>query len=224
MNWDPTVALIVAFVGAVLLVGIYLLGMPGKAAQIRRRGQEGGARQEPSLGADSASDSAAASGEPSSMPGKSSQGERADGDIGKIVTVHVEASDGRMIHGQDLVVAAEKAGLTYGAMGIFHRLVDGKASLGPIFSVANMLKPGHFDLADLDAIESPGLTFFLTLPGPMPGLDAWETMLPAAQRMAELLGGQVLDDRRNPMGRQRIALLRDELRAYDRQREMKMMR
>ena len=115
MNWDPTVALIVAFVGAVLLVGIYLLGMPGKAAQIRRRGQEGGARQEPSLGADSASDSAAASGEPSSMPGKSSQGERADGDIEKIVTVHVEASDGRMIHGQDLVVAAEKAGLTYGA-------------------------------------------------------------------------------------------------------------
>ena len=35
-------------------------------------------------------------------------------------------------------------------MGIYHRLVDGKRELGPIFSVANMLKPGNFDLARLD--------------------------------------------------------------------------
>lgn len=226
MNWDPTVAVIVALVGAVLLVGIYLIGMPGKAGQIRRRFQDVGQRLEPSLGGSSGESdpTATRTSEASNAASKPPGGARTDDDIEKIVTVHVEASEGQPIRGQDLVVAAEKAGLTYGAMGIFHRLVDGKASLGPIFSVANMVKPGHFDLADLDAIECPGLTFFLTLPGPVPGLDAWETMLPAAQRMAELLGGQVLDERRNPMGRQRIALLRDELRAYDRQREMKMLR
>ena len=53
----------------------------------------------------------------------------------------------------------------------------------------------------------------------VPALDAWETMLPTAQRMAELLEGVVLDDSRNALDRQRIGQIRDELRAYDRQRE-----
>ena len=53
----------------------------------------------------------------------------------------------------------------------------------------------------------------------LPALDAWETMLPTAQRMAELLDGVLLDDQRSALGRQRIAHIRDELRAYDRQRE-----
>ena len=44
-------------------------------------------------------------------------------------------------------------------------------------------------------------------------------MLPTAQRMAELLDGIVLDEERNALGRQRIAHIRDELCAYDRQRE-----
>ena len=44
-------------------------------------------------------------------------------------------------------------------------------------------------------------------------------MEPTAQRMAELLDGVVLDEERNALGRQRIAHIRDELRAYDRQRE-----
>ena len=65
---------------------------------------------------------------------------------------------------------------------------------------------------------SDGVTT-LTLPAPIPALDAWEKMLPTAQRMAELLDGVVLDESRNALGRQRIAHLRDELRAYDRQHE-----
>jgi cell division protein ZipA len=58
----------------------------------------------------------------------------------------------------------------------------------------------------------------MTLPGPLPGLDAWETMLPAAHRMAELLDAVVLDEQRNALGRQRIAHIREDLRRYDRKR------
>src|SRR6185312_363298 len=61
--------------------------------------------------------------------------------VERIVTLFVVARDGGHFNGSDLVVAAEKAGLEYGDMGIYHRLVDGKRELGPIFSVANMLKP-----------------------------------------------------------------------------------
>jgi cell division protein ZipA len=137
----------------------------------------------------------------------------------RIVTLFVMARDGGTFNGADLIVAAEKAGLEYGHLGIYHRLLDGKREQGPIFSVANMLKPGNFDLSRLDALHTPGLSFFMTLPGPLPALDAWDAMLPTAQRLAELLDGQVLDEERNALGRQRIAHIRDELRGWDRDHE-----
>ncbi|MCC7249132.1 MAG: cell division protein ZipA, partial [Lysobacter sp.] len=74
-------------------------------------------------------------------------------------------------------------------------------------------------MAEIQALETPAIAFFLTLPAPIPALDAWEKMLPTAQRMAELLDGVVLDESRNALGRQRIAHIRDDLRAYDRQHE-----
>lgn len=139
--------------------------------------------------------------------------------VERIITLFVVAREGQAFHGPDLVVAAEKAGLDFGDMGIFHRLLDGKRELGPIFSVANMLKPGNFDLGRLESLRTPGLSFFMTLPAPIPALDAWDAMLPTSQRMAELLDGLVLDDERNALGRQRIAHIRDELRGWDRDHE-----
>ncbi|GGA17697.1 hypothetical protein GCM10010981_01830 [Dyella nitratireducens] len=136
--------------------------------------------------------------------------------VERIVSLFVMAREGQAFNGPDLIVAAEKAGLEYGDMGIYHRLVDGKREAGPIFSVANMLKPGSFDLTRLDTLRTPGLSFFMTLPGPVTALDAWDAMLPTAQRLAELLDGQVLDEERNALGRQRIAHIRDELRGWDR--------
>ncbi|WP_189440206.1 cell division protein ZipA [Rhodanobacter panaciterrae] len=141
--------------------------------------------------------------------------------VERIVTLFVVAREGGHFNGPDLVVAAEKAGLEFGDMGIYHRLLDGKRELGPIFSVANMLKPGNFDLARLDALHTPGVSFFMTLPGPLPALDAWDAMLPTAQRLAELLDGHVLDEERNALGRQRIAHIRDQLRGWDRDHEGK---
>lgn len=141
--------------------------------------------------------------------------------VERIVTLFVVAREGTLFNGADLVVAAEKAGLEFGDMGIYHRLLDGKRELGPIFSVANMLKPGNFDLARLEALHTPGVSFFMTLPAPLAALDAWDAMLPTAQRLAELLDGHVLDEERNALGRQCIAHIRDQLRAWDRDHEGK---
>jgi cell division protein ZipA len=139
--------------------------------------------------------------------------------VDRIVTLFVAAPEGETFGGGDIVVAAEKAGLRFGAMHIFHRLAEGRPEAGPIFSMANMIKPGYFDMARIAELDTPGVTFFATLPGPVSALDAWEAMLPAAQRIAELLGGALLDEDRNTLGRQRIAGLREELRAWDRQHE-----
>jgi cell division protein ZipA len=85
--------------------------------------------------------------------------------------------------------------------------------------VANLVKPGNFDMARIASLQTPGLSFFMALPGPVSALDAWDAMLPTAQRLAELLDGLVLDEERNALGRQRIAHMRDELRGWDRGHE-----
>ncbi|HOX71608.1 MAG TPA: cell division protein ZipA [Dokdonella sp.] len=146
-------------------------------------------------------------------------GVRPDSPIERIVTLFVCARAGLLISGSDLVVAAEKSGLEFGDQGIFHRMVTGKSESGPIFSMANMVKPGSFDMTTIEQLETPGLTLFMALPGPLSALDAWDTLLPTAQRLAELLDASLLDEKRGALGRQGIAHVRDELRAWDRKQE-----
>lgn len=155
---------------------------------------------------------------------RSTLGARPEPSFDRIVTLYLAARAGEVLSGSDIVVACEKAGLVYGHMGIFHRLDDNHPGRGPIFSLANLVKPGSFDLTRLGEIRTPGVSLFMTLPGPLPALDAWETLLPAAQRMAELLDAVLLDEERNALGRQRIAHLREEMRNYDRKRDAQNVR
>lgn len=165
-------------------------------------------------------DTVAATRQRASSPARPLPGKRpAELPVERIVTLYVVGRGNARFSGSDIAVAAEKAGLQFGDMQIFHRPLDGKPEAGPIFSMANMVKPGTFDMSRIDELQTPGLSFFMTLPGPLSALDAWDAMLPAAQRMAELLGGNVLDEERNALGRQRIAVLRDELRSWDRKHE-----
>jgi cell division protein ZipA len=234
--WMLRTAIIVA--GLLLLAAIYFFGRPRKPGQGRRvegaprAGFADGGRVEPTLGemiADElrAGDAAAEGAGQSEMDlggpvagASASAGRRVSEEFDKIVTLYIAARAGAKLRGPDIVVAAEKTGLTYGHMNIFHRLVEGHPERGPVFSVANIMKPGGFDMATIQSLETPAIAFFLTLPAPVPALDAWETMLPTAQRMAELLDGVLLDESRNALGRQRIQHLRDELRAWDRQQEV----
>ena len=217
--------------GLLLVAAIFLFGRPKKKSQGRRvDAPEGsnGQRREPSLGDGETTDPAGADagvsqpelGLPEVDGGPASDlGKRANQDFDKIVSLFVAARAGEQLRGEDIVVAAEKTGLVFGHMNVFHRLVEGHSERGPIFSMASIMKPGSFDMANIREMETPAIAFFLTLPAPLTALDAWEKMLPTVQRMGELLDGVVLDDGRNALGRQRIAHIRDELRAYDRQHQ-----
>ncbi|HEL2957577.1 cell division protein ZipA [Stenotrophomonas maltophilia] len=222
--------------GLLLIAAIFLFGRPKKKPQGRRvEGAEptSGQRREPVLGDDGVpvadgriepgmggEGEQAELGLPDTDLGAASDlGKRATQDFDKIVSLLVAARAGEQLRGEDIVVAAEKTGLVFGHMNVFHRLVEGYPERGPIFSMASVINPGSFDMANIRAMETPAIAFFLTLPAPLTALDAWEKMLPTVQRMAELLDGVVLDDGRNALGRQRIAHIRDELRAYDRQHQ-----
>ena len=237
--------IIIALIGLVALGLIYWFGSTRKQEQGRRT-QRQPTRREPTLdgthGDPAESDPFSIDGDPdtaSPEQGELDVGERPPAttrsarrrgplpgrrppglEIERIVSVFVVAPEsGGTFQGTDIIVAAEKAGLEFGDMGIFHRTVDRSTEFGPVFSAANMMKPGSFDMDQIEELRTPGLTLFMTLPGPMPALDAWDTMLPTAQRLAELLDGQVVDEQQNALGRQRIAYIRDELRAWDRKHE-----
>lgn len=230
---------IIAVIGVIVLVLIYYFGRPRKLGQGQRRSRGRDAlRVEPVFGgpataegseadavsADSAATTTPRTPAPAPAPKESSAGQRPQGKIERIVSLYVAAAQDETIAGADLVVAAEKAGLVFGDRDIFHRLISETSTQGPVFSMASMVQPGSFNLADLDELETPGITLFMTLPGPLNALDAWDMMLPTAQRLAELLDGVLLDEKHNALGRQRIAHIRDELRAWDRRQEQNTIR
>jgi len=215
---------------AVVLLVVILYSSRSRQAQGKRvavaKAGEGDERVEPTLREIIESEHQAGTGQGAGALESQEQaasgselGSRPGNDFDKIVSVYMVARAGQSLSGSDLVVAAEKAGLVFGNMNIFHRMVDNHPELGPIFSVANLVKPGYFDLRAIKELQTPGVNFFITLPGPISALDAWDTLLPTAQRMAELLDAVLLDEERNALGRQRIANIRDELRVYDRARE-----
>lgn len=242
--------IIIAILGVLLLAGMYLFGQPKRPNQGSRtapRRSPTGERIEPTIGSGeedashgldpqikmeldrleqevAAHRGAAAAPAVPATPARAPVGVRSETKVERIVTLYVAARAGETIGGPELVVAAEKAGLEFGDKHVFHRLVEGHPEKGPIFSVANMVKPGSFDLAHISSLRTPGVTFFMTLPGPLPALDAWDTMYPAAQRLAELLDAQVLDADHNAIGRQTIQHVRDDLRAWDRKRERNVIK
>ena len=87
-----------------------------------------------------------------------------------------------------------------------------------MFSMANAAKPGHFERDEWNTFETNGVVVFMTLPGPLSALDAWDSTLATARRMAEILHAELLDDERKPFTRQKEAQFREEMRDYDRQK------
>ncbi len=137
----------------------------------------------------------------------------------KIVTLYVRARDDRSISGLSLLDAAIKAGLRFGEMKIFHRRHRGATR--PVFSMANITRPGSFDPAGWNLFQTPGVTLFMTLPGPVSALDAWDAMLATGKRLAELLDADLMDDAQCLLTRQRIAQIREDMREFDRKNGLK---
>lgn len=88
--------------------------------------------------------------------------------------------------GPAIVRNLNAVGMRHGDMRIFHHFgTDELRCKTPLFSVANMLEPGYFDLNRIEAFRTSGLVMFLQLPAELDGPVAFELFLNAAQRLAE---------------------------------------
>jgi len=236
---------ILIVVGIVIVVGIFLFGNPDrkrKPRASRKRVHAQRVRREPALdkehgnagefeGGDDDRQAELAIGLPDDdANGKSSRSEgriEPKLDAGKpkappapmpdkIVTLFLQARDNHKITGIDLLDASLKSGLVFGAHDIFHRINE--EDVEPVFSMANLTKPGTFDKSAWNTMETRGVTMFMTLPGPRNALDAWDAMLATSRRLAELLHADLLDDAHEVFTRQRSLQIKEELREYERQK------
>jgi len=131
-----------------------------------------------------------------------------------MVNVVARRPDG--FRGEDILQILLACDLRFGDMNFFHRH-EQAAGRGPIqFSVANMLQPGVFDLDSMAELRTPGLVFFLTLPGPEDMMQAYDYMLETAQAVARNLGGDLLDESRSVLTRQAMEHSRQRIRELER--------
>jgi cell division protein ZipA len=129
----------------------------------------------------------------------------------KIVTLRVAAPPLERFEGQTLVDALLAERLVHGRYEIFHREADGGRTL---FSVASLVEPGTFDLADVRGRRFPGVTIFAVLPGPLPPMATFDSMLETARGLAERLHGLVQDERGASLSAQRLMNIREGLIDY----------
>ena len=138
-------------------------------------------------------------------------------DINRVVLMlNVVARDPRGIKGEDILHILLACDLRFGDMSFFHRH-EFEAGKGAIqFSVAKMMQPGVFDIDNMAGFNTPGLVFFLTLPGPEDMMKAFDYMLETAQAVSRNLGGDVLDESRSVLTRQTLDHCRQQIRDLER--------
>lgn len=133
-----------------------------------------------------------------------------------VVVINVHATTNKGFSGIDIKQLLEACGLDHGDMSIFHRHEEDDL-LSPIqFSVANAIEPGYFDPDTLESISTPGVSFFMTLPGPKDYNKAFEYMLETAQCFARNLKGELKDEQLSIMTTQTIEHCRSRIKEFER--------
>jgi cell division protein ZipA len=157
------------------------------------------------------------SGEPAPAATGSGHPDRLPRDIDpEVFMLNVVARNRDGFRGEDILHILLACDLRFGDMNYFHRH-EFEAGRGAIqFSVANMMQPGVFDIDNMADFNTPGLVFFLTLPGPEDMMKAFDYMLETAQAVARNLEGDVLDESRSVLTKQTLEHTRQRIRDLER--------
>ena len=140
----------------------------------------------------------------------------ASGQEPEVIMLNVVARSPAGFKGEDILHILLACDLRFGDMSFFHRHEEEKGRGAIQFSVANMMQPGVFDIDNMSQVSTPGLVFFLTLPGPEDMMKAYDYMQETAQAVARNLGGDVLDESRSVLTRQSLEHTRNRITELER--------
>ncbi|UVW34524.1 cell division protein ZipA [SAR92 clade bacterium H455] len=130
----------------------------------------------------------------------------------QILIMHLMAPKGEVLSGQQLQEAALNVGLRYGELKIFQRHLHEDGSGEVLFSMANLVNPGTFDLKTIDQMTTPGVTLFMALDDIDDPVSAFDIMVESVDSMASVMNLSVLDETRSSMTRQTIDHYRQRAR------------
>jgi cell division protein ZipA len=133
-----------------------------------------------------------------------------------VFILYVVARREEAFAGATILETLLKNDLRFGDMDFFHRheRTSGRGAIE--FSVANMMKPGVFDIDNMEPLQTRGLMFFVTLPGPSDMLKAFDYMYETAKLVAKALDGDIQDETRSVVTRQSLEHMRQQIRELER--------
>lgn len=136
----------------------------------------------------------------------------------EVLIINIMAPKGDMFNGGELLDIVLKCGLRYGSMDIFHRYSDTKGEGALLFSMANMVRPGTFDLDSMDEFTTPGVSLFMTLPIDADSMQSYDLMVETAQAISQTLHGELKDEQRSAMTKQTLEHSRQRIRDFERKK------
>lgn len=139
-------------------------------------------------------------------------------DVVDVLVINVLSRDNNGFNGADLLEVLLACDLRYGEMDIFHRFEDAQGQGNIQFSVANLVKPGTFDLNTIKQFYTPGVSLFMQLPGPQNALRAFDYMVETANCLVNNLQGEMRDEGRSVFTGQTLEHYRQRIREFERKR------
>jgi cell division protein ZipA len=116
-----------------------------------------------------------------------------------LLIMHVIAKPGQLFGSYDLLQTLSATGLQFGEMNIFHYYLPAALGRAKLFSVSSATEPGDFNLDKIGQFSCKGLTIFTNLRDVPDAKQAFESMLVAAEQLADDLDGQIYADSRTLM-------------------------
>lgn len=136
--------------------------------------------------------------------------------VEEVLIINVICRDEGGFKGPALLQNILESGLRFGEMDIFHRHESMAGNGEVLFSMANAVKPGTFDLDNIDLFSTRAVSFFLGLPGPRHPKQAFDVMVAAARKLAQELNGELKDEQRSVMTAQTIEHYRQRISEFER--------
>ena len=138
----------------------------------------------------------------------------------EVLIMNIMAKPGYRFDGETLLQALMDEELKLGAMDIFHRHMNNDGDAPVLFSLANMVVPGTFNLSEMKNFQTPGISMFLSLPVEGESLAAYNDLARTARSLAEKLDGELKDENRSVMTNQTIEHGRQRVIEYERKRKL----
>lgn len=140
--------------------------------------------------------------------------------VEEVLILNIMAPAGDCFEGNDLLRVFFASGMRFGDMNIFH-YHTGEDGEGPaLFSLANIVVPGTFDMSAMEDFTTPGVSLFLALPAEVEALKAFNTLLTTARYIAEQLGGELKDENRSVFTAQTAEHYRQRVMEFQRRKAL----